>query len=176
VIIDTIRTAIASDAHAVARLVNSAYRPVIGAGGWTHESDLVAGDRTSPEQVTALIRKPNTVLLIGLVRNEIAASALIEQAGRISLIGMLAVQPVQQATGIGKRILAEAEHYAITHFGAEMLRMNVLSTRSELLAFYVRRGYCRTGVLLDYPNNTDVGTPKRDDLKIVVLEKLKINI
>jgi GNAT superfamily N-acetyltransferase len=115
-------------------------------------------------------------LLIGFTGNEIAASALIEQADSISLIGMLAVQPVQQATGIGKRMLAEAEHYAIMHFGAERLRMNVLSSRSELLTFYERRGYCRTGVLLDYPNCTDVGRPKCDDLKIVVLEKLKINI
>jgi hypothetical protein len=49
--------------------------------------------------------------------------------------------------------------------------MAVVSSRSELIAFYLRRGYQKTGVVQDYPLSAGVGTPKFSGLKIEVLEK-----
>jgi ribosomal protein S18 acetylase RimI-like enzyme len=110
-------------------------------------------------------------MLLGLKDDEIIACALIEKVGTASHIGMLAVQPELQAVGAGKSMLAQAECYAIDNFDAEILRMTVVSVRSELLAFYQRRGYRRMGTSTSYPNDSGVGNPRCNDLKIEILEK-----
>ena len=54
---DPLRIASAADAIAIADLVNRAYRPETGQAGWTHESGLVSGMRTSPDQVRAALAR-----------------------------------------------------------------------------------------------------------------------
>jgi hypothetical protein len=53
-----------SDAGAIARLVNRAYRPAQRERGWTHEADLVEGDRATPEQVRSLFESQSRVLIL----------------------------------------------------------------------------------------------------------------
>ena len=108
--IDRFVPAAESDADAIARLVNAAYRPGPDADSWTHESALIDGDRTSQQQVLALLRQRNSVVLLAMKHEEIMACALIEKAGNCGHIGMLAVRPDLQASGLGKRMLSEAEH------------------------------------------------------------------
>jgi len=134
------RTAAIEDAGAIAQLVNEAYRPESGARGWTHEAKLVAGNRTHADQVQALIAKKNSVILLGLDDQAMVACVHIEKAGSDTHIGMLAVRPNLQGTGAGKNMLAYAEDYATRHFRAEKFVMVVVSSRKELLAFYLRRG------------------------------------
>ena len=44
--------------------------------------------------------------------------------------------------------------------------------RDELIAFYERRGYVRTGIKKPFPYGDErFGIPKRDDLRFEVLEK-----
>lgn len=167
----TIRPATLCDANAISHLVNQAYRPEPGACGWTHESDLVAGQRTSAEQVAQTLNRPDSVILLGSNNADIVACVHVEKDGRSSHIGMLAVHPALQGTGAGKRMLAQAEHHARTHFSAEKFIMLVLSSRLELVAFYLRRGYQKTGMVMDYPLTAGVGTPRQADLTIEVLEK-----
>ena len=45
--IDIFRAANRSDAAAITRFVNAAYRPASAQAGWTHMSDLVVGYRTT---------------------------------------------------------------------------------------------------------------------------------
>lgn len=168
---DTFRTANKSDVEAIAQLVNKAYRPETGTAGWTHESDLVSGNRTSVGQIAEVISKPDSVILVGLKDSEIVACVHVEKDGSYSHIGMLAVNPKLQGAGAGKQMLAHAESYANESFGSEKFIMAVVSSRSELIAFYLRRGYQKTGAVHDYPLSTGVGTPKFSDLKIEVLEK-----
>lgn len=165
------RTASAKDAEAITKLVNNAYRPETGAHGWTHESELVSGDRINASQVTEIIVREKSVVLLGLLNNEIVACVQIEPHGGETHIGMLAVDPKLQGAGIGKEILDYAESYANTNFRPEKFVMVVVSARSELNSFYIRRGYQRTGVVMDYPRFGGVGVPKRSELKIEVLEK-----
>ncbi len=68
-------------------------------------------------------------------------------------------------------MLAHAEDYASKQFNPEKIIMHVLSSRNELIAFYLRRGYQRTQTTIDYPLAAGVGTPLHDDLKVEVLEK-----
>lgn len=172
---DEFRIANESDASAIAKLVNSAYRPSLGAAGWTHESELVAGERTTPAQVVEAIKRASSIILVRCEKSAIVACVHIEKEGKNSHIGMLAVEPVLQTTGIGKQILELAENYAIKLFGAEKLILVVVSARSELIAFYLRRGYQKTGSVMDYPLSAGAGTPKNPALKIEVLEKWSNN-
>ena len=169
--IDTFRIANESDAQVIAELVNRAYRPAYGAAGWTHESDLVVGDRTNPDQVTETITRPDSVILVGLNDSKIVACVHIEKEGGNSHIGMLAVTPTLQGAGAGKRILTQAESYALEIFGSEKFSMVVVSSRRELISFYLRRGYQPTGSIMDYPLSEGIGVPKTPALKIEVLEK-----
>lgn len=80
-ILDAVRTAKTMDIGVLAQLVNSAYRPKSGAHGWTHEADLMAGARTSANQIAELLSKPDSVVRLGLIRSEIAACVHIERIG-----------------------------------------------------------------------------------------------
>ena len=52
------------------------------------------------------------------------------------------------------------------------MRMTVIDVRDELIAWYVRRGYRRTGIRKLFPyGDTRFGIPRRDDLRFEVLEK-----
>ena len=85
---------------------------------------------------------------------------------------MLAVAPELQTTGLGRALLADAERLAADK-GATIAKITVVQQRERLLAWYERRGYARTGVHETFPYGDDsVGTPLRDDLQFVVLEKI----
>jgi len=169
--IDTFRTASQADVEAIAKLVNEAYRPASGASGWTHESDLVSGNRTSANGVAELIAKPDSVVLVGIEHSAVVACVHIAKNGSDCHIGMLAVSPTLQGGGAGKKMLSHAEEYARHYFRAEKFVMLVVSARSELIAFYLRRGYQQTGAAMDFPLSAGAGVPKRADLKVEVLEK-----
>ena len=52
------------------------------------------------------------------------------------------------------------------------MRMTVIDCRDELIAFYERRGYARTGIKKPFPyGDKRFGIPRRDDLRFEVLEK-----
>lgn len=165
----TFRSATIDEAERIARLVNAAYRPAPGEGGWTHESGLVHGSRISPRQVEALIITSRVI--VGLADGTIVACVHVASDGNEAHIGMLAVEPSLQAGGIGKALLRHAEEYASTLLGAEYLVLVVVGARRELMAFYLRRGYERTGNVLEYPVEAGVGTPLSGTLELEVLRK-----
>jgi len=123
------------------------------------------------EQVAELLVRPDSMILVSLEQDEIIACAHIEKHGHSCHIGMLAVQPTLQATGVGKQMLVFAEQFAKSHFSAEKFVMQVMSSRIELIDFYLRRGYHKTGVLLDYPIAAGVGVPIYPGLTLERLEK-----
>lgn len=168
---ETIQPADRSQSMAIAALVNQAYRPAADAAGWTHESALVAGDRTSLQQVEKLFR-PGSQVLIATRGNEMAACVHVEHVAQDCWIGMLATLPAAQNAGLGKRMLMAAEAFALAHFAPKRLMMSVLSSRAELLGFYQRRGYQLTGRFSEYPREAGVGTPLVADLRVLELSKL----
>ncbi len=171
--IDVLRTATSSDSEAIIQLVNAAYR-TIATTAWTHEAHLVSGDRINATQLTELFAKPDIAILVAVKNNLIVACVEVKKQDNVSHIGMLAVSPPLQATGIGKQMLNFAEQYARLHFQAEKFVMWVLSPRSELIAFYARRGYQKTGATVNFPPFGSVSVPKHANLKLEVLEKLAL--
>lgn len=169
--IDEIRTATLSDAAQIAKLVNDAYRPPLGAGGWTHESGLVSGARTSTEMIEAAIVLHDSILLVALSNQQILACVQIERHGSASHIGLLAVSPAVQGSGVGKQMLRHAEALALENYRSEKWILAVVSNRNELAAFYARRGYKKTAVVSDYPTTVGVGIPLQSGLKVELYEK-----
>ena len=169
--VDTLRLANASDAPAIAELVNKAYRPEPGAAGWTDESHLLSGERISAIQVGEVVARRDSVILLGLKDSTIVACVHVEKQDANSQIGMLAVHPRLQNAGIGKQMLAQAERHAIERFGAKRFLLRVVTGRPDLVAYYQRRGYQPTGLAIDFPLAGGVGIPKVPDLKIELLEK-----
>jgi ribosomal protein S18 acetylase RimI-like enzyme len=96
----------------------------------------------------------------------------IEKQGEACYFGMFAVDPIRQSGGLGKSMLAEAERIADADFGCARMEMTVISVRDELIAWYERRGYRRTGKYKPFPYGDErFGIPKREDLRFELLEK-----
>jgi ribosomal protein S18 acetylase RimI-like enzyme len=160
------------DLPELARFVNSAYRGDTARQGWTHESDLLDGIRTSEAMLADMIAQPDTAIL--LHREEatgaLLASVYLEKKGDLMYLGMLTVLPTAQARGLGKQMLREAEDYARTH-GCRTVEMTVITRRTELIAWYERRGYTLTDEIRPFPaEDTRFGLP-RVTLEFVVMRK-----
>lgn len=158
------------DAGKIATLVNRAYRPSVPDRGWTHEANLVLGQRTTEEQVLSLDCSRSSILVLCQDTN-IVACVHVKCGENSADIGMLATDPNHQMQGLGKRILNFAEQHALEKFGITSFRMYVLSSRAELIAFYERRGYVRTGEVSSYPASAGIGEPIIDGLKVEILVK-----
>jgi len=149
-------------------LVNLAYR---GETGWTKETDLVGGDRLSTDEVQEYISDQNSHLLVAIENGEIVSCICIEINESSAYIGLFAVHPKLQRTGVGNEILSQAESYASTKLKARKYVMVVVSQRKELIAYYERRGYIRTGNIQKYPTHLNVGVPLKSGLTVEYLEK-----
>ena len=166
------RCASLADVSDVVGLVESAYRGDASRAGWTTEADLLDGQRTDAEELTSIIKDTDARLLLATRGREILGCVLLRREAAGAYIGMLAVRPFLQATGIGKRLLAEAEKRARMEFAATRARMTVIEQRQELIAWYIRRGFLVTTRTEPFPyGNPRFGLPRRADLRFLVLEK-----
>lgn len=165
------RLANTADAPKIVALVNSAYRGETSRAGWTTEAELLEGVRTHDDEIAGLINTPRSLILIGLVGEEIIASMHLQLVSDAAFLGMFAVKPTGQTAGVGKAMMAEAETVVKREWAAKKILMDVISVRAELIAFYERRGYVRTGKLNDFPVNKDLWTPKAKDLMLARMEK-----
>ncbi|MDH2413436.1 GNAT family N-acetyltransferase [Nocardioides sp. CER19] len=168
----TYRDATTADVPEVVALVESAYRGDASRGGWTTEADILEGQRTDPEGVREVIERPDSRMLLAHQDGSLIACCQLERRGEACYFGMFAVRPGLQGGGLGKVVMAEAERVAREDWGATTMEMTVISVREELIAFYVRRGYRRTGELSPFPYGDErFGLPQRDDLAFERLVK-----
>lgn len=168
----THRTATLADVPALVALVTSAYRGDASRAGWTTEADLLDGQRVDPQGVAEIIGKPGNRVIVFERAGRFLACCHIEKQGDACYFGMFAVDPAQQGSGAGKLAMAEAERAARDDFGCNEMQMTVISVRDELIAWYERRGYRRTGKYKPFPYGDErFGIPKRDDLRFELLVK-----
>ncbi|MYS21031.1 Ribosomal protein S18 acetylase RimI [Streptomyces sp. DvalAA-14] len=168
----TFRTAAPEDAPALVALIESAYRGESSRAGWTTEADLLEGRRTDPEGVLAVITQPDSRMVAVESDGELVACCQLEHRGEHAYFGMFAVRPTLQGAGLGKVVIAEAERFAVEEWGVAEMHMTVISLRADLIAWYVRRGYARTGRMSPFPYGDErFGRATRDDLEFELLTK-----
>lgn len=166
------RDATEADADAMVALIESAYRGDSSRGGWTTEADLLQGQRTDPDGVIDVITSPDSRLLAVERDGEVVACCQLEHRGEYAYFGMFAVRPALQGVGLGKVIMAEAERASVEAWGVTAMHMTVISLREDLIAFYERRGYRRTGQMTPFPYGDErFGLPQRADLQFELLVK-----
>lgn len=170
--IPTFHNAEQADVDAIVALVESAYRGESGRRGWTTESDLLDGRRTDAELVAELLLSSDSTVLLGMIDGALRACCHIERHADSAYFGMFAVDPLSQGTGLGRQMLTEAERIARESWHCRAMHMTVIDLRSELIAWYERRGYRRTGEYKAFPYGDErFGIPRRDDLRFELLIK-----
>ena len=168
-----LRPANEADYPAVIAMTNSAYRGPPGQAAWKVET-MILGQRIDDALLRDdLASTPGALLLI-------ASDAISQHVGHVRLdpgadatwyLGLLTVDPDRQDGGLGRQLLEASEAYAQGH-GARRIQMTVIRQRVELIAWYERRGYARTGQTKPFPyGDNRFGEPTRDDLVFEVLEK-----
>ncbi|CAL9591841.1 hypothetical protein SUDANB6_05275 [Streptomyces sp. enrichment culture] len=168
----TFRDATDADVDELLALIESAYRGESSRTGWTSEADILHGQRTDPEGVREAIESPGSRLLTVERDGRIVACCQLEHRGSYAYFGMFAVNPALQGAGLGKAVIAEAERQARRTWGVTEMHMTVISVREELIAWYERRGYRRTGRTSPFPYGEErFGIPQRDDLRFELLVK-----
>lgn len=163
------------DVPNIVALMNRAYRGSGSSAGWTSEAAIIAGDRTTESLVRAdLLFKPNASFLkwVNPLSGRLSGCVWLEEVDQGTwYLGSLATDPEQQNAGLGKTLLSAAEQW-VRGQGGSRVRMTVVNVRDTLIAWYIRRGYHLTGASEPFPyGDNRFGTPLRDDLNFVVLEK-----
>lgn len=169
----TIRDAAPVDIPALHRLIESAYRGEASRAGWTTEADLLDGQRTDPEDLAGILADPKQALLSAWRGDELVGCVLIADRGEgTGYFGMLSVSPTLQAGGLGRRLVEAAHRTLADRFGARRVRISVFPQRENLIHWYERLGYSKTGGTLPFPyGDPRFGLPKRDDLYFIVMER-----
>jgi ribosomal protein S18 acetylase RimI-like enzyme len=166
-----ITIALLADVPQLNKLINSAYRGETSKKGWTTEANILEGFRTTEQELEHIIATPkNTLLQIEENNSIIGCVLLIEKEDQLYL-GMLTVSPELQNSGIGKKLLLQAETFALAKNLSKIV-MTVISIREELISWYKRNGYHDTGQREPFPEG-DVHIPiSSTTLEFMVLEKV----
>ncbi len=126
----SVRTATASDAPALAALVNRAY---------AIESYFVEGDRTNAGEIERMLARGTFVVLEHA--GGLGAAVYVEPG----YFGMLCVLPELQGHGLGKRLVRIAEAMCESA-GCPEVSLRIINLREELGRWYRSLGYHEVGV------------------------------
>ena len=154
-----------ADAPALKDLLEAAYRGDSARQGWNHEADILDDERTSREELEALLADPAVTILTARDSEALVGCvAVTRKDAALAYLGMLCVLPTLQSGGLGRRLLDAAEDLARAE-GIAAMEMTVIDSRASLIAWYERRGYAFTGETRPFPVLRD------PPITFVVLEK-----
>jgi ribosomal protein S18 acetylase RimI-like enzyme len=159
------------DIPALLGVIHAAYRESGEGAGWTTEAHLLAGPRIQRAELEALLASPGSRILVAEAAYAVIGCCHV--AGREdgeAELGLLAVRPDLQSRGVGGALVAEAERLAARVWGVRQIAMRVIIQRDDIIAWYERLGYRRTGERVPFPYRPRAGA-RREDLEFVVLRK-----
>jgi ribosomal protein S18 acetylase RimI-like enzyme len=159
------------DVSALEKLINSAYRGETSKQGWTTEANLLEGKRITEDELAEIIQNKENTILKFTNNDTIIGCVLLVNKGNKLYLGMLTVSPELQNSGIGKKLLQEAEVHALA-LSLPKIVMTVISIREELIAWYNRHGFVDTGVREPFPLNDTDAVISKQPLEFIVLEKI----
>jgi|SRR6516164_5069288 ribosomal protein S18 acetylase RimI-like enzyme len=130
----TLREAVLADIPVIVDLINRAFAV---------EKFFKSGERIDSAQVKDMLQTGKFVLLTAA--DTLIACVYVKINDERAYAGTLAVDPSQQRSGIGRRMMREAEDYARAQ-GCEVLDIRIVNVRPELLKIYSKLGFVPTGV------------------------------
>lgn len=125
----SIRTAANQDIPALVRLINAAFLA---------EQFVFDGDRINAEETQAFMATGK--FLLAEDSAGFAGCVYVEIRDGRGYLGLLAVDPARQGTGLGRKLVAGAEEY-FRAAGCSAVDLRVISQRTPLPPFYRRLGY-----------------------------------
>ncbi|KAH8774587.1 putative N-acetyltransferase, GNAT family [Diaporthe sp. PMI_573] len=183
------RIATSDDAARIQNLIQTSFRTEDTRARWTGSTELASQFHISVDEVLASFNKPECAVLVATDPTDGSIVASVECVRRrttaaadnnnnnddddddLARLSMLAVDNSRQRAGLGRAVLARAEDYCRREWGVTRLGLNALSTREELISWYVRCGFERTGETSAFPRDRFPGLKLPEDLCFVELEK-----
>lgn len=129
-----LRVAVMKEAMAITDVINAAFRQA--------ESFFIERDRIDLGQVQSLLRSGE--FLVSDEKRSLTGCVYVEMKGDRSYLGLLAVDPKAQKSGLGSKLMSAAEDHC-RKAGSRLMDIRIVSLRAELPNFYHRRGYVETG-------------------------------
>ena len=166
-----IAKAVAEDIASLNTLINSAYRGEFSKKGWTTEAHLLEGSRTTEVELLDIIQDTSHTILKYSDNGKIIGCVLLKVKANELYLGMLTVSPDLQNSGIGKKLLRQAEVFAV-EMQLPKIVMTVITVREELIAWYKRNGYVDTGAREPFPVSDVFNPTTKEPLEFMVLEKI----
>ncbi len=130
---DIVREATVSDLPEIVSLINRAFEV---------ERFFKTGDRTDAETVRQNMEDGKFLVL--REDNVVIACVWLRIRGDRAYLGTLSVDPSRQKSGVGARMMHEAESYARAA-GCSALDIRIVNLRTELPAIYRKFGFVETG-------------------------------
>jgi ribosomal protein S18 acetylase RimI-like enzyme len=158
-----------ADVPALTKLVNSAYRGETSKLGWTSESHLLEGIRIDEAEMGGYFARPE-ICILKYTDNTggINGCVYLERTVNDRLyLGMLSVSPLLQNASIGRQLLAAADEHARRE-NCQFIKISVITSRHELIAWYQRRGFMPTGETI--PLITEISIAKVP-VDLMIMEK-----
>ncbi|CAN5737465.1 hypothetical protein BH18ACI4_BH18ACI4_13980 [soil metagenome] len=140
-----VRIAQREDAEKITTVINSAFRRA--------EKFFVEGDRVDVTDVLNFLSSGKFLLaesehtLLGCVYVEarhVDSNRSLPESQHRAYLGLLAVGPAHQQSGLGSMLMDAAEDYCRA-LGLRFMDIKVVNLREELAGFYRKRGYVETG-------------------------------
>lgn len=129
-----IRIAGSADAEQITAVINAAFRIA--------EGFFIDGNRITLAEVHRSLAKG--AFLVAEDEGGLRGCVYVEARGERAYLGLLSVDPSRQQSGLGSRLMTAAEEYCRAR-GARFMDILIVNLRTELPAFYARRGYVENG-------------------------------
>jgi GNAT superfamily N-acetyltransferase len=171
------RMAIPSDIPFLHTFVNNGYRGDTARLGWTHEANLLDGQRVDEQMLREIIVDgiADNVILLLLHQTTILSSVHLQydEKNQACHLGMFVVLPTAQNQGIGKKMLQHVCQIFVPKRWplCKIVEMTVIKQRAELISYYLRRGFVLVPNWSEpFPYHDErFGLPKRPDLEFIKL-------
>ncbi len=129
-----IRIAVPLEAKAITNVINAAFHRA--------EDFFIEHDRITVEQVQSQLSTGE--FLVSEDDGTITGCVYVEMKGDRSYLGLLAIDPRAQKSGLGSKLMTAAEDHC-RKAGSRFMDIQTVNLRKELPDFYHRRGYVETG-------------------------------